>query len=657
MTPRSKIPRTVTDTNLLRSMAHRRGIQLTKTSRAFDNPAGPAQNVASTRNGRLGVDHTSQSRSLHSKPAEIPVEDPDKPSTDLSRKPKGIIRWVKYLPGRIRRFWRILRPPLTDEQLEELEFSRSEKSRNKLAVREGKQYGKQTSNKLAQLGMRELLNSPNPDKPRKLKLCRWSMITRDELFTKIVLRMNTNPKHLPAYVKVSELGRDPLYSDELLPTLAHFVKWNSDDYGVTLTVYRHGLDGLPEFVDTEMLWKRCPENKPPLTVAVGFGDNSSTHFIDPAEYPHLLVTGGTGWGKSNMINQLLCFWLQRGITPKELQLVMFDLKKGMEFASYENLPHLFKDDVIKTGIVEDLEGVLPTMRRMQEIRDLRMEQIKKAGFKNFQEYNRGVRSVDRLPAIFLVFDEWAKIRLSRSGMGPKALLASVAKLVKETVISILYQGAGENREQLSSILMDFGTAIIKLRQSKHFGLEAEEMLAEFTNLARAAGMYVILSTQHPSKEVLTGLIMINFPTRIVLNSSVGGSMAALGTQSAFKMEYKGRAVLLDRGQEIKLQTPYIYPDTIKAIVYKAITGKVLAQKRGISIEIILQYALDKLDGKLSIVKLYNIYRSKEMGGIGKGWLIDNLKDAEGKEFILSGSSYRVNPSKSRVSRCLTRLDK
>ena len=654
MTLKSKIPVTVTDTQQLRSMARRRGIQLKTTSRAFDSSAEAIQNIASIRNGGMAKDHTSQSRPVHSKPADIPVEDPDKPSTDLSRKPKGIIRKLKYLPGKIRNFWHILRPPLTDEQLEERDFLQQEKSRNKLAIREGKKYGVMTSNKLAQLGMRELLNSPNPDKPRKLKLCRWSMITRDELFTKIVLRMNTNPKHLPAYVRVSELGRDPLYSDELLPTIAHFVKWNSDDYGVTLTIFRHGLDGLPEFVSTDELWKRCPDNKPPLTVAAGFGENSSTHFIAPDEYPHLLVCGGTGWGKSNTINQIICFWLQRGITPKELQLVLFDLKKGMEFASYEGLPHLYRDDVIKTGIVEDLEGVLPTMRRMQEVRDQRMEKIKRAGFRNFQDYNRGVKLVDRLPAIFLVFDEWAKIRLSRSGIGPKALLASVAKLVKETVVSVLYQGAGANREKLSDMLMELGAAILKLRQSKHFGLEAEEMLAEFTNLARAAGMYVILSTQHPSKEVLTGLIMINFPTRIVLNSSVGGSMAALGTQSAFKLEYKGRAVLLDRGQEVKLQTPYISPDTIKGIVYQAITGKVLKRTNAVDIGEILLFALNKLDGMLDVTKLYQIFRDKK---VRKDWLITNLREAEGQEYLLSGTTYKVSPRGNHLGRRLIRIDK
>ena len=655
MSPRSKIPPNIKDTNMLRSMEGRRGILARKLSRDFENQSKPLQNTSTSKNGRMATDHTSLSSSTHNKKHDVQVEDALKPSIDLKRKPRGIIRWAKYLPGRIKRFFRIINPRPTPEELEERRLARIEKEKDKLCIKEAKIYGKLASNKLAQLGMRELLNSPDPNKPKKLKQVHWSMITRDALFNKIILRMDTNPKHLPTYVRVSELGRNPLYSDEMLPTLGKYSQWSSEDWGVALTVFRHGLEGLPEYVETDELWKRCPENKPPLTVAVGFGDNSSTHFIDPAEYPHLLVSGGTGWGKSNTVNQILCFWLHRGIKPSELQLVLFDLKKGMEFASYTNIPHLYKDEVIETGIIEDLEGVLPALHRMQEVRDQRMERIKKAGYKNFQEYNLGmVRQSDRLPAIFLVFDEWAKIRLSRSASGPKALVKEVARLCNSAVMDIFKKRAQEDRLKLYDCLLDFGKAILKLRTSKHFGLEAEEMLAEFTNLARAAGMYVILSTQHPSKEVLTGIIMINFPTRIVLNSSVGGSMAALATNSAFGLEYKGRAILLDRGTETKLQTPCIKPETIKAVVHKAITGEDIGIGGVRGIEEILQYSLEHLDGWLDLAKLFAIFREKK---VRHKWLQNSLRAAEGLEFILSGTSYKVSHKGKNQSRRLIRMDR
>jgi DNA segregation ATPase FtsK/SpoIIIE-like protein len=437
----------------------------------------------------------------------------------------------------------------------------------------------------------------------------------------------------------------------MLPTLGKYSQWSSDESGVSLTIYRHGLEGLPEFVSTHDIWKKCPANQPPYTLAVGFGDNSSTHFIDPTSYPHLLVSGTTGWGKSMLINNFISFLLNRGRTPKELQFVLFDLKKGMEFSFYKDIPHLFKDEgedpIIKTGIIEDLEGVLPALRRLQEIRDKRMETIKKAGYKNWADYNLG-EPVNKMSAIFLVFDEWAKIRLSRSAVGTRALVVSVGKLADETVKRILYNGEGEDRRKLTDELTEFGKGVLKLRSSKHFGLEAEELLAEFTNLSRAAGMFVILATQHPSKEVLTGLIMINFPTRIVLKSSIGGSMAALGTQSAYPLEYKGRAILLDRGTETKIQTPFISDETIHSIVHKAITGEDTTIPTGVSIETILTYALDKFSGDLSHTKLYSHFREQ---GVKFDWLKNGLRSLDGKEVVLKGVKYKViTPSGARPRR-------
>jgi hypothetical protein len=652
MAIKSKIPENITNTQLLRSMARRRKISLKTISQEHNNQSKPVKNIAASHSGKMSDTHASQSEAIHNKPHDVNVLDPDKPSIDLKKQPKGIIRWIKYLPGRIRRYYRIMRPLPTEEELENREARRIEKSRDKLCIREGNKYGRLASDKLAQLGMRELLNSPDPNKPKKLKKVRWSMMTRDALFNKIVLRMDTNPRHLPTYVRVSELGRNPIYSDEMLPTLGKYSQWSSEEYGVSLTVFRHGLEGLPEYVTTNDLWKKCPDNKPPYTIAVGFGDNSSTHFIDPSQYPHLLISGGTGWGKSNLVNQIICFWLSRGLNPEDLQLVLFDLKRGLEFDSYRNLPHLYHDDVIQSGIIEDLDGVLPALHRLQEIRDKRMDLIKKAKYKNFQDYNLGVGSKQRIPAIFLVFDEWAKIRLSRSGVGPKALIANMMELANDTVKNILYSGSGSDRIKLSKTLEDFGKGVLKLRSSKHFGLEAEELLAEFTNLSRAAGMFVILSTQHPSKEVLTGLIMINFPTRIVLNSSVGGSMAALGTQSAFGLEYKGRAILLDRGQETKLQTPHISDSLIKSIVHKAITGEDKIYRAGIDLEEILEYSLKHHNGDLSIQKLYSEFRDKR---VRRDWLLKALKDGDDKEFILSGSTYKIAKPSGTISRKLVKI--
>jgi len=623
MTVTSKIPPSIHDTSLVRSMSRRRGIPLRTRSKAQLNSSVALKATSTVIAGVAGVEHENQSQVIGKKDADIPLENVDKPSTDLRRKPRGLVRWFKYLPGRIRNYWHMLRPIPTPEELEKANFLKLEKSRDRLARQEGRRYGVKISEKLAQLGEREVIGNNTDGKPRKFKKVRWSMITRDELFTKIILRMDTDPKHLPTYVRVSDLGRQDLYSDEMLPTLAHYMDFKSDEAGVFAVIYRHGLDGLPEFVTAEDVWHKVPENKPPLTFPVGYGDNSARVDIDLDDCPHMIVAGATKQGKSNFINQILCFWLWRGLTPADLQLVLFDLKRGMEFTFYEGLPHLYKDDpdwvyqqklaeqekaedckdahaaYIETGIIEELSGVLPAMLRLRRIMDKRLSVIKAAGHKDFNAFNRAQHSSQKkLPSLVIVFDEWARIRLS-------------------------------------------------------LGTEPESLLAEMTNLARAAGMYFILGTQNPNSAVISALIGVNFSTRVVFKCSVGGSMAALGNQFAVGLEEKGRAILQDGGDTFKLQTPRISDGLIKSVVYKAITGKERRSNSPVDLEEILQYALAHFDGELHRTKLFQVFREKK---VRWEWLDEAMRDAEGKEYILGGTPYRVLPPGYHKGRRLERTD-
>ena len=208
MNSKDKIPAVVHDRKTLVRMANRRGIRLGTTSQAFSNTSEAAEKTSAEHSGEISQEYSGPiSEPTHGKPVEIPVEDPDKPSTDLSRKPRGLIRWIKFLPGRIKRFWLILFPILTEEQLQEKRW-------NRLALREGRKFGRVAADILASLGLKELQNSPDPNKPKHLKKVSWDGIWRDELFTKIVLSMRLEAKFRPAYVHFSELSRDPLYSKD-----------------------------------------------------------------------------------------------------------------------------------------------------------------------------------------------------------------------------------------------------------------------------------------------------------------------------------------------------------------------------------------------------------------------------------------------------------
>lgn len=588
---------------LIRSHAKRNRIGLKQTSGIISNDSN-ALGYTSTNGIKESNARANQSEPI-TKSIDIPLDNVDKPSTNLKRPLKGILLKIKRIPGFFINRWRMLRPPLTPDEIEARAAARIEKQRDILCAKEARIYARQVKYKLAQLGLREILNSPSPDKPRKLKLVRFRMFSRDELFTKIMLVLETDPRSLPAYVQVSRLAKDPLYADELLPTLNHFVRWDSTDAAVTLTVFRHGLEGLPNFINAEDIYKKIPANKPPLTFPVGYAANSVRVDIDLDDCPHLIVAGATKQGKSNFINQMVCFWLWRGLTPLDLQLVLFDLKRGLEFSYYDKLPHLYKDpeeyinddSYIRTGIIEDMPEVLPAMNRLRQIMDNRLYYIKKnGGFKDVNSFNRSKRiKTNKIPAMVIVFDEWARISLRSP--------------------------------------------------------EASNILAELTNMARAAGMYFVIGTQNPTREVINSLTGVNFNTRIVFKCSIGGSMSALGNQSATDLDEKGRAILQDGGSEKRLQTPRISDSLIRAIVYKATTGKDYKGNisNGIDLTEILEYSLNNLDGELDILKLYNIFKDKN---VRQKWLQEALKEAEGNEFILSGMAYTVSGRGNHIGRRL-----
>jgi hypothetical protein len=224
MSPNSKIPRSIKNTDLLRSMAKRRDIDLKTTSNKYNSKSQALENRSRERVGKLGKGHINTSKAIIGKPVEIPLEDPDKPSTYLGWRPKGIIRKILYIPGKIRRFFYTLFPALTLEEKETKEYINKYNKDNLFCAREGRNYCKRVSIILA-----DLHNNHN-------QLLRWNMITRDEPFSKIVLSVNLNPKYLPVYMILTRIRKDPIFTDNLATMLSRPVLWNVGDYGATLSI-------------------------------------------------------------------------------------------------------------------------------------------------------------------------------------------------------------------------------------------------------------------------------------------------------------------------------------------------------------------------------------------------------------------------------------
>ncbi len=209
--------------------------------------------------------------------------------------------------------------------------------------------------------------------------------------------------------------------------------------------------------------------------------------IDLAKMPHLLIAGSTGSGKSVALNSMLVSLLCR-CTPEELRLILIDPKR-LEFASYEDIAHLI------FPIVTDPKQAILALRWVVKEMERRYETMKELGARNMVDYNAAaVRDgVEPLPFIAIIIDE------------------------------------------LSDLMITAGKDI-------------EDLIIRITQMARAAGIHMLVATQRPSVDVITGVIKVNFPSRISFRvTSKVDSRTILDSSGAEKLLGRGDMLFLDAG--------------------------------------------------------------------------------------------------------------
>jgi len=222
-----------------------------------------------------------------------------------------------------------------------------------------------------------------------------------------------------------------------------------------------------------------------LTMAIGKDISGSPFVTDLARMPHLLVAGATGTGKSIAINAMILSILFRA-TPQDVQFIMID-PKMLELTVYENLPHL-----LVPVVVEPKKATAALFWAMEEM-DRRYHLMRDKGARDLDHYNR------------LLARETAKEKVIELGEAEETMmeeperggsLAENAPLVHEKLSQIVIVV-----DELADLMMTGGRDI-------------EEYITRLAQKARAAGIHMILATQRPSVDVLTGLIKANFPARI-----------------------------------------------------------------------------------------------------------------------------------------------
>jgi DNA segregation ATPase FtsK/SpoIIIE, S-DNA-T family len=206
----------------------------------------------------------------------------------------------------------------------------------------------------------------------------------------------------------------------------------------------------------------------PLTVALGKDISGRIKVAALDSMPHLLIAGSTGSGKSVMLNSLIMSILYKA-TPRQVRMIMVDPKR-LEFGPYEGIPHLL------TPVITDAKKATNALRNAVLEMERRLKLLASQGVRNIDQYNRKVRQMEAKPRN--LFDE---------------------------------ESAEEELEQIPYVLIviDELADLMMLERAN-----VEESVTRLAQMARAVGMHLVLATQRPSVDVITGLIKANFPSRI-----------------------------------------------------------------------------------------------------------------------------------------------
>jgi len=222
------------------------------------------------------------------------------------------------------------------------------------------------------------------------------------------------------------------------------------------------------------------QSKSPLTVALGKDIGGKTVVADIGKMPHLLVAGTTGSGKSVGVNSMILSLLYKS-TPEEVRLIMVD-PKMLELSIYEDIPHLL------TPVVTDMSEAANALRWCVFEMDRRYQLMAKLGVRNIAGYNAKVKgAIDKgEPLLDPLYQQTANFGHEMSEPPP-------------TLEPLPY---------IVVVVDEFADMIMVV------GKEVEQLIARIAQKARAAGIHLILATQRPSVNVITGLIKANIPTRI-----------------------------------------------------------------------------------------------------------------------------------------------
>ena len=500
------------------------------------------------------------------------------------------------------REWRALCDRLNEHTYAVLRQNYDQKLKKELEA-ESEHFEQIIINTWARLGFKhDMLDRRGKRDVHKVSFAEMQIIA-DQIWYKILTTKKTlfhNFKSaLPYNVRVRDLCSDETVF-ELSMACQRQVTAITNNNGAWVVVNRlDSVDGILSYITYEQVMKHYKQaDHPYLPIPIGVALHKKIDWVMLAHYPHFLIGGTTGDGKSNLINVIICTLISQH-SPEEIQLILIDLKEGLEFQHYEKVPHLLRD------VVTTIPEAAQVMLQIEQLRAERSLQLAEARVKDLDEYNSVMerRGLPRMPRVLVVFDEFAAIDNQFMKDEQKSILASTMQL---------------------------------------------------TNKGRAAGIHLILCTQRPSVDIVPGNIKDNMPFRIAgAMPTQAASSTILGVGDAASLPLvKGRMMAMAGSLKWQIQTPHIQKLDIDLALKKSmkwaekidvVAGDKVALPEakgslGFGMDDLLIMVMDSYNGELVFKQLWE--QLKDMGLVAHNELHRMCKDLKSEPFEYEGVRYK-----------------